>query len=99
MKLALVWIGVKNYKRQIEPINNVKVKPENVGWLSDHVVDVEVNQECSESKRGVFEILLDQNDLDDIPEEDVSNLSELPEDDFGSSKKIFILNLQKLRHL
>ena len=59
----------------------------------------EVNQESSESKGEVFKILLDENDLDDIPEEDVSNLTELPEDDFGSSKKIFILNLQKLRHL
>ena len=41
------------------------------------------------SLKEVFELLLDQNDHDDIPEEDVSNLAtELPEDDFGSSKKI-----------
>ena len=45
----------------------------------------------------VFKILLDQDDHDDIPEEDVSNLAtELPEDDFGVLPRRFnlILNLQ-----
>ena len=49
------------------------------------------------SLKEVFELLLDQNDHDDIPEEDVSNLAtELPEDDFEFFQEdlISILNLQ-----
>ena len=49
------------------------------------------------SLKEVFKILLDQDDHDDIPEEDVSNLAtELPEDDFGFFQEdlISIFNLQ-----
>ena len=54
----------------------------------------EVNQESSESKGEVFKILLDENDLDDIPEEDVSNLTELPDDDSVLPRYNLVLNLQ-----
>ena len=41
----------------------------------------------------VFKILLHQDDHDDIPEEDVSNLAtELPEDDFGVLPRRFNFN-------
>ena len=42
----------------------------------------------------MFEILLDQNDLDVIPEEDVSNLTELPDDDSVLPRYNLVLNLQ-----
>ena len=65
------------------------------GQVRARMTHSEVNQESSESKGEVFKILLDENDLDDIPEEDVSNLTELPEDDFGFPRRFnLILNLQ-----
>ena len=46
------------------------------------------------SLKEVFKILLDQDDHDDIPEEDVSNLAtELPEDDFGVLPRRFNFNI------